>query len=75
MYEVQGMFLRSTSLVIVCACMIDVIWRIHYINMLHQVQLQRSPHFLHPSVTHDPVRCARGPCPLSGPASGQPRPT
>ena len=24
MYEVQGMFLRSTSLVIVCACMIDV---------------------------------------------------
>ena len=46
MYEVQGMFLRSTSLVIVCACMIDVIWRIHYINMLHQVQRQRSPHFL-----------------------------
>ena len=51
MYEVQGMFLRSTSLVIVCACMIDVIWlgslwRIHYINILRQVQLQRSPHFL-----------------------------
>ena len=46
MYEVQGMFLRSTSLVIVCACMIDVIWRIHYNGSAARA------YFARPRVTH-----------------------